>query len=161
MELSWTRVKPLSSKSVLPALEKELSVRFPASYIECATKYNGGHPSKEEIYSEELNELLALEMLLRIDEDPFNVYAVYTMLKNRIPPKIVPFFEDGFGNSYCFDFNVEGDPPVIFWSHEHEMEGGVIATVASSFDDFLSKLLDEEEADELERQLEADEDEDS
>ena len=152
---NWKRVKPIEGENMLPVLEKELAIRFPASYVECATQNNGASSIKEGIFSEELNNVLEVRGLLRIDQGSSNIYEVYQDLKDRMPPKTVPFARDSFGNKYCFVFEGDSEPRVVFWNHE-ESDADTSA-LASSFDDFLDKLLTVEEALELGDRLEEEE----
>ena len=155
MESNWKRAKPIESENMLPILEKELRIRFPASYLECVMKNNGAYSVKDGIFSEELTAVLDVSNLLRIDRGSYNIYEIYQVLKDRMPPKTVPFAEDSFGNKYCFVFEENSEPKVVFWNHD--VRDGDISELASSFDDFLDKLLTVEEADELERRLEEEE----
>ena len=155
MESNWERVKPIEGENMLPILEKELGVHFPASYIKCVMKNNGAYSVRDGIFSEELDAVLDFSNLLRIDRGSYNIYEIYQVLKGRMPPKTVPFAEDSFGNKYCFVFEGDFEPRVVFWNHEER--DGDISTLASSFDEFLDKLLTVEEADELERRLEEEE----
>ena len=158
MDVHWENIKQLVGGSILPELEKELGIRFPASYVECVMKNNGGDSVRDGIFSEELDEVLDVRNLLRIDQGKSNIRNVYYRLMNSsrdIPSNFVPFAKDSFGNFYCFAFKGDAEPEVIFWNHD--FDDGDITTVASSFDDFLNRLLTVEEADELERRLEKEE----
>lgn len=130
--MSWKYVKTLDGPSVIPHIEAKLGVKFPLSYVECATINNGGRPEHTRISDD-----FAVKALVRIDENAdLNLTKTKNILSDRLPEKMIAFANDSFGNYFCFDFASSNEPKVVFWDHEDNS----ITVVANSFDEFLSLL---------------------
>ncbi|GHV37612.1 SMI1/KNR4 family protein [Synergistales bacterium] len=131
---SWRYVKPIQGKTVLDQLEKDLGIKFPKSYVDCAVSNNGGRPPQSKI-----NDDLTIKSLVHVDDSAdTNILTTWAILKDRLPSKCVPFASDSFGNYFCFDFSASGEPPVVFWDHE-KMENA-IEPVVDSFEKFVAML---------------------
>ena len=72
----------------------------------------------------------------------YNILQRYHSLPSFFPKRLVPFGEDGGGDSMCFDYRKDphsNDPPIVYWAHENE-EGKDISFLARNFKEFLSIL---------------------
>lgn len=143
--------------------EKELSVKLPSSYVKFVQQNDGASlednlfiyydiawkdyecTSAAGFFEHSLSPILDTSEFVRTNKalmDP-------TYFKN-----IIAFMSDPGGDCICFDYRNgwdNMDPPVVYWNHEAP-ENENISPIAKNFDEFLSMLMSEEEAEkELER----------
>lgn len=102
-------------------------------------------------------EKTSLEKMFRFDHFPledfgdnltndFEYYSVPLFMEL----KILPFAEDGGGYFFCLNYNeTPTNPKVVLWIRDNEY-GKNLASIADSFDEFISMLKSEEEIDALE-----------
>ena len=132
---NWKYVKPIKGSTVLNKLEEELGIKFPKSYVDCATLNNGGRPPKNKV-----NDNLTMRSLVRIDElAELNVSETLKTIKDRLPSRIIPFADDSFGNYFCFDFSQANEPSIVFWDHEEKTDKALML-VSDSFDNFIARI---------------------
>lgn len=80
---------------------------FPNEYIQLLSYSNGISLMGDEIYG------IGSTCLDRSIEE---VYMIeHTLVSNPMPPSIIPFSPDGFGNHYCFNSK---DDSILFWQHD-------------------------------------------
>lgn len=71
--------------------------------------------------------------------------------RDDLPPGVLPFATDAFGNEWCFDTRREGSP-VLFWDHEERaLEDAVSESFDEWLDDQVSTRLEEDAAEHLEQ----------
>ena len=132
---NWKYVKPIEGSTILNELEEELGIKFPKSYVDCATLNNGGRPPKNKV-----DDNLTMRSLVRIDElAELNVSETLKTIKDRLPSKIIPFADDSFGNYFCFDFSQANEPSIVFWDHEEKTDKA-LTPVTDSFEKFIALL---------------------
>jgi cell wall assembly regulator SMI1 len=118
--------------------EQRLGVRLPDSYrwflrefgIACFPDY---------IYGIHHGKLPGLKVEHHMREERHEV-------EPRMPPHLIPFSPDGWGNHYCLDTSslADGECPVVFWSHEKGADQCPEQT-HPSFLDWLEEKAHEEE----------------
>ncbi|MGC4045639.1 MAG: SMI1/KNR4 family protein [Armatimonas sp.] len=127
--------------------EAFLGVRFPADFVECVLENNGGRPEPGWIQTstgghELFDHLISFD---KEERDHIVIVAAYSYW--YLPVKLIPFAEDGNGNSFVFDFRTTPEAPtIVFLFHEQHLgedrlitEDGLIP-VATNFTELLSNL---------------------
>jgi hypothetical protein len=125
--------------SEINKIQNEMKVKFPLDFIEFIKKYNGG-------YFTPVREIKVPGNTLVLENIPswklnreYNILNDYSILKYRLPKKLIPIFSDPFGNCFCMDFNVNpNNPPIVFWDHEVDIETDqeTITNISNSFASF-------------------------
>jgi cell wall assembly regulator SMI1 len=116
--------------------EIELGVKFPTDYAAFLKEFGWGGASHWEIYGLGSDvprnvELVRLTLSERSEMSP------------RLPERLLPIYNDGFGNLSCLDTAAmkDGRCPVVFWDHDQD-EDQFPEIEANSFNDWLAALID-------------------
>lgn len=86
--------------------ERELNMEFPEAYIELMGQLRDVGQTQQDI-----------------------VEAYCDPSVPSWPSQLIPFFQDGYGNCYCFDRSKKGlggEHPVVFWDHEHTRDENIV-----------------------------------
>jgi SMI1 / KNR4 family. len=147
--------------SDIKSVEKVLSYCFPEEFILHYLSFNGGVPSRAWWESNDGFEPLEIAFLKPIkynkltNDDPKSLIdgCYHEMItKNVIPINIIPFGNDWCGNYFCLNKN---DGSVIFYATDSfdpnlsmdKNHALVQKKLASSFKEFMDKLVTEENLD--------------
>ncbi len=123
-----------------------LGVRYPASYRKVLASHHNAYgdadfPVPGTTHGANIGHWLSLA--------PWDTSSIWSCLstwqEHKLPRLVVPFGGDGGGNLICFDYRISKEPSIAFWYHELRGEDG-LATIAPTFDHFLSLLKAPEEA---------------
>ena len=106
----------------MPATEKDiqeveslLKVEFPEGYREYQLKFGNADLWGSEIYS-----------VLPLNGKRLNIFGITEMERKEayppMPRHLIPFSDNGGGDSYCFDMETykSGICNVVFWDHEKD-----------------------------------------
>ena len=88
-----------------PEAEEELGIVFPQSYLDLVSKLKDAREPMQDIVTSY--------------REP--AYTAW-------PEWLVPFFQDGHGNCYCFDTRSpprDGEYPIVFWDHEFSRDENI------------------------------------
>lgn len=139
LQNEWASSKASISIAEIEGVARRLEYTFPEAFLNLASKFNGGYPSKTNFDAGDRKGCV-FDYLLHC---PDEFFAMYTALKDRLPRDLVPFASDAFGNAICFDYRESGpngEPAIAFWDHESQGSGS-ICVLADSFEDFANNKL--------------------
>lgn len=123
----------------IQAIEREMGVVLPKSYIDCALQHNGGRPQPC-VFDAGSRKEAVFEALIRVDRGaPNGVLNLRKTLEDRLPPGLLPIVRDPFGNLICLSFRGRSRYEVVFWDHEAEGVRG-LTHVCDTFDQLLDML---------------------
>ena len=141
-DIQWKWAELPVDEIHLTDIQKELCISFPNDFLELVKKSNGGYPSAK-YFDLPSRKDAVLNKLLSVSEggDDPSLMETYKNVCKRLPPKIIPFASDPFGNLICFDYR-ESPPSVCFWEHEIASRdvNASIFPVSKDFHQFLSEL---------------------
>ena len=152
-ELMWNSYAEPVSEERIAEVEECLGVRFPAQFLECVRKWNGGNPEPhcfpyfhtewKETDEGGFGALLDfrepmdkyLKDIYRNDRDLWNdmdIQPWWTIEDNNLwerpdhfTPGLIAFAEDGGGNYICFDYrNGKDNPDPPIVFWDHEFHSG-------------------------------------
>jgi SMI1-KNR4 cell-wall len=149
MMINFGGTSPPLTDFDLNEVERRFGFIFPSAFRRHYLKQNGGHPDKRYFVDENGTRILH-------DFLPIKASAIATLgtletnvqrlkvERHLIPPHLVPFANDPFGNFYCFSVG-EQDYGAIYWlkMEGKRKPGGDF--LSPSLDDFLAALKTEEE----------------
>lgn len=141
-----TSAGPLDPARVL-AVEQLVGHAFDEAFLEFLVEQNGG-PPRVRLFPVGEDEKVLERFLCLVDarQNPrdaiYDVGAVWSMLKGRLGPGLVPFAVLFPGDFLCFDHAAAGPPSVVWWKHEAPAGAPSAPTVpvAGSFTAFLRLL---------------------
>jgi hypothetical protein len=141
-----TSAGPLDPARVL-AVEQLVGRAFDEAFLEFLIEQNGVPPRVHLLTIDGRAKVLE-RFLCLVDarENPrdamYDVGAVWSMLKGRLAPTLVPFAVLFPGDFLCFDHAEPGPPSVVWWQHEAPAGAPPAPTVpvAGSFTALLSML---------------------
>lgn len=134
----WKYARPLS-RETLEETQAKLGVLFPASYVDCVLRNNGGRPVPS-CFDFPGRPGAVFHRLLPVGgDDTSGIQATLDALSGRIPAGHIPFAADPFGNYLCFRYPGGNDAPVFFWDHEAPPNAAP-AHVCDGFDALLRSL---------------------
>lgn len=115
--------------------ERELGVRFVGSFSDYLQTSGWLRVGTSEIYG--LGENIPLWRRLKE-----MTLSERTEMYPPLPPYLVTFYNDGFGNQHCLDSRVvvDGEQRIVFWNHEAGPDQ-TPEPIASSFADWLRQLI--------------------
>ncbi|MDQ0207344.1 SMI1/KNR4 family protein [Alkalicoccobacillus murimartini] len=138
--------------STIQGVEKQLNIRFPKAYLDLLKVQNGGYLHLNQFpYAYEYEDgSLPIDLLYGLSLDPSEgvLQSSYLIKEWDLPSQIVLLSGDG-STWVALDYRQnQSEPSVAFFDIDLEFE----ATLAESFDEFLSKLYKEsdDEEDEFE-----------
>jgi hypothetical protein len=128
-------------------VERMVGHPFDRAYLDFLSDQNGGPPRTRLLTVEGRTKVLErflclVEPARNAREAIYDVGAVWSMLKGRLAPPLVPFAILFPGDFLCFDHAAAGPPAVVWWKHEAPA-GAPSATpvpVAPSFESLLRML---------------------
>ena len=141
-----TSAGPLDPARVL-AVEQLVGHAFDEAFLDLLLEQNGGPPRVRLLQVKGRVKVLE-RFLCLVDarENPrdaiYDVGTVWSMLKGRLAPALVPFAVLFPGDFLCFDHSAGPTPAVVWWKHEAPAGGSAPppVPVAPSFEDFLGML---------------------
>ncbi len=142
-ELEWLLPNEPLDVEKINNIGLAIGVKFPRSYINCASQYHGGSPNLNLFDFKGHEEVIFGSLLSFNEEDTNNIVSVYNDIKQVLPRGTVPFAADPFGNYICFTYQDKVEEPVItFWDHEAALmtPDRSISYVCKDFDSFLELL---------------------
>ncbi|MCK1360256.1 SMI1/KNR4 family protein [Bradyrhizobium sp. 199] len=115
--------------------ERELGVRFIGSFADYLQTYGWLSVGANEVYGLGSN----IELWRRLKE---MTLSERTEMYPPLPPHLVTFYNDGFGNQHCLDSSavVEGEQRIVLWNHEAGPDQAP-EPIANSFADWLHQLI--------------------
>jgi SMI1-KNR4 cell-wall len=142
MTVTWHYVldhAPIANPDDVRDVEQQFGVRFPADYLEIATKFHGASPEPSHIKLPD-GTGTGFGTLLHFTDEPlfYNIRSRRWMLEDWLPDGVVPF-ADTSGDVWCFDFRANPAAPAIVY-YQHDGPDLDFPPVATSFTDLLSKL---------------------
>lgn len=154
MGLKLTDKGPRLDEKRVAAFETRRGVRLPAEYRRFLLRTNGGTPDPEVEFAFTEDGRLSGSVLdqfyiLKANADDPNLdEAIETFVDaGRMPPHLLPFAYDQFGNQLCLSLGESDYGAIYFWNHEREPEVGDdppvfdnLSLVAPGFDAFLELL---------------------
>lgn len=121
--MKWKHVENLRDPKYIEQVEEEYGVAFPDDLKDIVIKYNRGNPvpstfdigrRKGKTFGELLNFNLDAES---------NILIAYSWIKDKLPPKVVPFTVTPGGDYLCFDYRKNTlNPEIVYWDHEQIFE---------------------------------------
>jgi hypothetical protein len=126
---------PGATADEIASCERELGVHFVGSFVDYLKTYGWLNVGTSEIYGLGAN----IQLWCRLKE---TTLSERTEMRPPLPPYLVTFYNDGFGNQHCLDSRavVDGEQRIVFWNHE----AGPDQTpefIANSFADWLRRLI--------------------
>ncbi|WP_426340082.1 SMI1/KNR4 family protein [Pseudoduganella sp. S-14] len=147
---------PHFSQAEMDSMERMLSLDLPGfafdpAYIEHVENFNGGSPLNK-YFQTGNGRKLPIDRFLNYSDTKLmtdrslqglNANVVWSMIEDRLSLYLLPFAILPDGDFLCFDYEVEGRPSIVLWSHELSEEDEPHTTeVASNFDEFVKGLTD-------------------
>ena len=128
---------PPSSESSIKKAEAELGLKLPNDYLDFIKTYNGINLQGIEVFGiKDYNNSLKNLQELYFYEHRMNIF--------QMPPELIPFSPDGFGNHYCFDSSkiTKNSMEIIFWQSGYEYtKFDTPELVNSSFLEWLKEVV--------------------
>jgi SMI1 / KNR4 family (SUKH-1) len=124
------RRKPPATEGDIGAADKALGFPIPETYRSFLALTNGGQPIQSNF-----SEVVGVQEFLGLDD----LVQYSNMLRGRIPGEMIPIATAEGGNLILVSASRD-DGAVYFWDHEREGAGSAVKLLASSFDDFVSRL---------------------
>jgi len=115
--------------------EYDLGVRFVGSFADYLQTYGWLRVGTNEIYGLGAK----IRFWCRLKE---MTLSERTEMRPPLPPYLVTFYNDGFGNQHCLDSRdvVDGEQRIVFWNHEAGPDQ-TPEPLAHSFADWLRQLI--------------------
>ena len=115
--------------------ERELGVRFVGSFANYLQTYGWLSVGANEIFGVGAN----IELWRRLKE---MTLSERIEMYPPLPPYLVAFYNDGFGNQHCLDTRdvVGSEHQIVFWNHDAGPDQ-IPEPIASSFADWLRQLI--------------------
>ena len=136
--------KPITMKEI-EAIELELGIHFPQSFMEHYLSYNGGIPSKPFFYSEETGIETEVQLFLplrypfgNIDMKTIEEKYIFFKRKSRLMADYLPFANDYGANQICM--NLHSGEIYIVYMDIGEIGQKSFKYLATDFREFLSGL---------------------
>jgi hypothetical protein len=141
-----TSAGPLEPEWVL-ATEERVGHPFDPDFLGFLVDQNGG-PPRERLLTVDGKPKVLERFLCLVDPKAnpaaalYDVGAVWTTLKGRLLPTLVPFAVLFPGDFLCFDHTAPGTPSVVWWKHENPAGGAPdpVVPVARDFATLLPML---------------------
>ncbi|MFO1079345.1 MAG: SMI1/KNR4 family protein [Reyranellaceae bacterium] len=153
-------VGPPLTKARIEIIEKRLGVTLPGPYKDFLLQYNGGRPKPMffPIRDFARGTSGAVHYFFDIDGsmDGYNLDWTFEIFKGRVPKGFFPIAGDEAGNLICLAYEGDRLGEVYFWDHDEEGDPRTarnVYFVASSFEEFLESLHDEDLSEEVARIL--------
>ena len=126
---------PGATTDEIASCEGELGVRFVGSFADYLQTYGWLNVGTSEIYGLGAN----IRLWCRLKE---TTLSERTEMKPPLPPYLVTFYNDGFGNQHCLDSRavVDGEQRILFWNHEAGPDQ-TPELIANSFAHWLRQLI--------------------
>ncbi len=155
MRVTWVRglweSAPPVPRGAIGRVERELGIRFPASYRTVVAAHQGMQPEPSVFDFVEDGDLTDsvvgplfhfLEGTEESEFPGFNLLTVYRQRRDLLPPEVIPFCQDPGGNVIAFDFRDKSpQPAIVFVDHEMPpVEHNRVWPVADTFARFLDRL---------------------
>jgi hypothetical protein len=122
--IQWRWGEPPVDRRAIEQAATQWGVLFPEDYILLAQQHHGARPTLKTINiparsGSVFQSLLSYRTRPRLRDDDMSIFETWNALAKQLPPKIIPFGNDPFGNLFCFDYR-GGDhtPKCVFWDHE-------------------------------------------
>lgn len=131
MNISWKRVKPLSSPAIVDETIKKYGIQISQALMDCIKEYNGGSPTPNYITASDGEEYDIKHLLSFNQSDPENFHRSIGYFVDHYDGAMVPFAIDSASNYFC-----EQNGQILVWVQEDE----TIVKAFASFDEFLSAL---------------------
>lgn len=141
-QVVWRFADAEVDENAIADVEKELGIKFPQDYIDCAKKNHGGNPNPNLFVVTERGEAVFNVLLSYAPTSVDYIVKVYGWIKDRLVDGVYPFADDPFGNHICFDYRTSNEPTIVFWDHElvfEEPEKGLFP-ICNSFSELLAGL---------------------
>ncbi len=121
--------------------ERELSVRFVGSFAQYLRRYGWLTVGSSELFGLGTN-LVSRRCLKDV------TLSERAEMRPPLPPHLVTFYNDGFGNQHCLDTSevVDNEHRIVFWNHEAGT-GQVPEVISNSFAGWLGMLIAAEQND--------------
>ncbi|RFZ90984.1 SMI1/KNR4 family protein [Mucilaginibacter conchicola] len=121
--MEWKHAKPLKDVNTITQVEQELGVKFPVAFTEIIKEHNNGSPKSDTFDTEKRTGKAFGELLNFNLTEKYNILYEYSLIKDKLPPNVIPFAGDAGGNYLCFDYRRSADAPTIIrWDHEQQFE---------------------------------------
>lgn len=121
---------------------------IPSSYRAFLEAQDGGVPVRDEFSFQERGRKQhdGVQVFIGVEPSPDGDLVEHVQAySGRIPPGMLPFADDGFGNVLLLDARDEADGPVWFWDHELETDPpdeSNLSWVATDLQSFLESLTE-------------------
>lgn len=136
------------TKTEIKAIELELGITLPNSFIEHYLVYNGGIPSKSFFYSEKTDIETEIQIFSpikykfsNIDIKTVEEKYVFFKKKSMLMSSYLPFANDHGSNQICI--NLDNNKVYIVYMDIGELNQKCFKYLANDFNEFLSGLSDE------------------
>ena len=125
---------PGATADEIAGCERALGVQFVGSFADYLQTYGWLSVGADEIYGVGAK----IRLWCRLEA---MTLSERTEMYPPLPPYLVAFFNDGFGNHACLDTRdvVDGEHRVVFWNHEAGPDQSP-KRIADSFGDWLRQL---------------------
>ena len=128
------------------SVEKEIGIRFPASFIDFMMASNGGVPVPQ--FFDLGANTHVVERLLSFVPDYkthalgcYDIEVVWSQIEGRLTSDLCPFAALFAGDFLCFKVGSDGEATVVMWDHESSDEGSpALIPVAQNFESLLRML---------------------
>ena len=158
--LGVERAGPRLSEEQLASFEKEMGIRLPAQLRKFYQCWNGGLPYPVEVPETSsvwvrlqwpkgaenesyisLSPATSVTSLLQIHgEPPRDLQRTWNDFRPHLPPGMMPFSRDPGGGLFLIGIAGMNEGKIFFW------QGGMLADVADSLEEFFLLMRDEPEA---------------
>ncbi|MCG2640476.1 MULTISPECIES: SMI1/KNR4 family protein [Bradyrhizobium] len=126
---------PGASADEIASCERELGAHFVGSFADYLQAYGWLRVGANDIYGLGAK----IQLWCRLKE---MTLSERTEMYPPMPPYLIAFYNDGFGNHHCLDVRdvVDDEHRVVFWNHEAGPDQH-LQLVANSFADWLRELI--------------------
>jgi SMI1 / KNR4 family (SUKH-1) len=125
------RRKAPATERKIAAADNALGLPIPETYRSFLAVTDGGQPIQSHF-----SEMVGVQEFLGLDD----LIKYNSMLQGRIPAEMLPIATAEGGNLILMAASRDQEAAVYFWDHEREEADSPILKLASSFDDFVSRL---------------------
>ena len=137
--MNWVLIKPLENANLVHDFEKKYRITFPKSYIEVVKNNNLGRPRPNVFDTAASKERIAKCLLSFDPQHQENIWDLTVTLKKQLPPDVIPFMVDQFGNYICFYFDILSEEAnIVFW----DVESQKVDKVAETFEEFVNRFYE-------------------
>ncbi|HEY0589456.1 MAG TPA: SMI1/KNR4 family protein [Pseudoduganella sp.] len=145
---------PHFSQAEMESMKRMLSLDLPRfvfdqAYVEQVEKFNGGCPLNK-YFQTPTGQTLPIDRLLNYSDTKLlsdrslkslNANVVWSTIDDRLSIYLLPFAVLPNGDFLCFDYEGQGRPSVVLWSHElSEEDAPHTMEIAADFDVFVQGL---------------------